>query len=264
MNKFQIITLFPDYFTSPLKEGLLGRAFKEGLMEVSFSNPRQFTRDGRVDDYPFGGGDSMILSYTPLKQSLESFTKKGYVVYPSPQGRPWSARKARIFAQHPLITFICGRYGGVDERFIRDCVDEEISLGDYILNGGEAAVLTLLESLSRFIPGVLGNEKSAEEESFEGLGLLEGPQWTRPQSIEGHQIPKVLFSGHHEKIKDFRFFASLVLTALKRPELIKDPSLQQRLSKAQRELRTLSSEELRALGLRPVDLERADFFTNRL
>ena len=262
MNKFQIVTLFPDYFTSPLKEGLLGRAFKEGLMEVSFSNPRQFTKDGRVDDYPFGGGDSMILSYAPLKESLESFSKRGYVVYPSPQGRPWTARKARTFAQHSLITFICGRYGGVDERFIRDYVDEEISLGDYVLNGGEVAVLTLMESLSRFIPGVLGNEKSAEEESFEGLGLLEGPQWTRPRPIEGHKIPEVLFSGHHEKIRDFRFFVSLILTALKRPDLIKDSSLRRELPKAQEELKVLSSEELRSLGIQPMDLERTDFFTD--
>ena len=262
MNKFQIITLFPDYFSSPLKAGLLGRAFKEGLMEVSFSNPRQFTKDGRVDDYPFGGGDSMILSYTPLKKSLENFTKRGYVVYPSPQGRPWTARKARAFSKHPLITFICGRYGGVDERFIRDCVDEEISLGDYILNGGEAAVLTLLESLSRFIPGVLGNKKSAEEESFEGQGLLEGPGWTRPQHIEGHKIPEVLFSGHHENIKDFRFSASLILTALKRPDLMKDSSLQRELPGAREKLKNLSSEELKSLGIRPVDLERSDFFTD--
>lgn len=234
----------------------MGRAFKEGRMKVSFSNPRQFAKDGRVDDYPFGGGDSMILSYEPLKKSMESFSRKGFVVYTSPQGRQWTARKARAFAQHPLITFICGRYGGVDERFIRDWVDEEISIGDYVLNGGEAAALTCMESLSRFIPGTLGNKDSAEQESFEGMGLLEGPQWTRPQEIMGHKIPEVILSGHHGKIKDFRFYVSLVLTFLKRPDLLlKNPALQKELSKAQNELKALDREELRSLGIQPSDLE---------
>ena len=137
MNKFQIVTLFPDYFKNPFQTGLLGRAFKKELVSASFFNPRQFTDDpsGRVDDYPFGGGDSMILRYQPLKATLEQVKQKGCVVYPSPQGKVWTAKRAREFAKRPLITFICGRYGGIDARLIRECVDEEISVGDYILNG---------------------------------------------------------------------------------------------------------------------------------
>ena len=259
MIKIQVVTLFPDYFTSPLREGLLGRAVKEGPMKVFFSNPRRFAEGGRVDDYPFGGGDGMIMAYDPLKKTLESFEKKGYVVCLSPQGRMWTAQRARVFAKRPLITFICGRYGGVDERFVREFADEEISIGDYVLSGGEAAVLALMESLSRFVPGVLGNPDSVERESFEDPGLLEGPQWTRPRFIEGHTIPEVMFSGHHEKIKEFRFFVSLVLTSLKRPDLVRfKPALRKDLSKARECLKALAREELKSLGLEPADLEKTD------
>ena len=259
MIKFQVVTLFPDYFASPLKEGLLGRALKEGLLKIFFSNPRKFAEGGRVDDYPFGGGDSMIIAYEPLKKSLKSFEKKGYVVCLSPQGRMWTAQRARVLAKRPRITLICGRYGGVDERFVREFADEEISIGDYVLNGGEAAVLVLMESLSRFVPGILGNPDSANKESFEAPGLLEGPQWTRPRHIEGHTIPELLFSGLHEKIKEFRFFAALVLTSLKRPDLLRfKPALQKDLPKARECLKALTREELSSLGLEPSDLEKTD------
>ena len=197
----------------------------------------------------------MILRYQPLKATLERLKQKGCVVYPSPKGKIWTAKRAREFAEQPLITFICGRYGGIDARLIRECVDEEISVGDYILNGGETAVLTLIESLSRFIPGVMGNEISAERESFEGLGLLESPQWTRPREIKGHKIPEVILSGHHGKTEEFRFYVSLVLTALNRPDLL-NSALKKDLPVALKYLKALCPEELRALGLKKTDLEK--------
>ena len=192
--QIQIITLFPEYFTSPLSQGLLGKAVKEGLLKVSFANPRDWGKSGRVDDYPFGGGETMIMGYHPLKKSLDSFSKSGQVVNFSPQGSLWNFQKTKTFARSfQIVTLVCGRYGGIDERFITECVHEEISIGDYILNGGEAAALVFMESLFRFLPGALGNSQSVEEESFTQEGLLQGPQWTRPKDIEGHTIPEFLF-----------------------------------------------------------------------
>ena len=219
--KLQIITLFQEYFTSPLSQGLLGKAVREGLLEISFANPRDWGKSGRVDDYPFGGGESMVMSYPPLKGALDSFSKSGHVVCMSPQGEVLNFRKARAFSNSfQTITLVCGRYGGIDERFIAECVHEEISIGDYILNGGEAAALVFMESLFRFLPKALGNSQSIQEESFEKEGLLQGPQWTRPKDIEGHTLPQFLFSGHHKKIQDLRLYISLVKTCIKRPELL--------------------------------------------
>ena len=262
---FHIVTLFPEYFKSALEQGILARAIKNQLIEISFTNPRDFSENSsrRVDEAPFGGGDGMVLSYHPLRKSLESISKKGHVIYLSSQGELWSARRARELSKKPCLTLICGRYGGVDERFIQDHVQEEVSIGDYILNGGEVASLAVLESISRFVPDVLGNESSVENESFENLGLLEGPLWTRPKDIEGHEIPKVMLGGNHKKIKEFRFHVSLVLTAIKRPHIIlNNPSLISMLPQAQKELKGLSLEELSSLR---IDMEKLnlDHFIKR-
>ena len=245
----QIVTLFQEYFSSPLKQGLLGKAVKEDLLKVSFSNPRDYGKSGRVDDYPFGGGESMVMAYHPLKGALNSFFEKGHVVYFSPQGNLWNFKKARTFANSfQTVTLICGRYGGIDERFISDFVHEEISVGDYILNGGEAAALVFLESFFRFLPGALGNSESLGEESFERKGLLQGPQWTRPRDIEGAVvIPEFLFSGNHKQIEDFRFYISLVKTFMKRPDLL-SLSLVKKLPKALEEVGKLPEAEIKALG----------------
>ena len=265
MIKFQALTLFPEYFESPLKAGLLGRAIKQGLIQFRAVPVRDFApnRSGRVDEAPFGGGDSMILSYGPLRRALESLPEKGHVICLSPKGALWSAKKAREHAAaHKTLTVICGRYGGVDERLVQDFADEEISLGDYVLSGGEAAFLALLESVSRFVPGFLGNRESAQKESFEGEGLLEAPQWTRPRDIEGlklagQKIPSPLLSGNHGDIEKFRRAASLVLTALRRPDLLAGrPELLSQIPEAGESLSRLAAGELKSMGLSLKDLAK--------
>ena len=248
--KFQILSLFPEFFDSCLKVGLLARAIKKSLLSLELVDIKPFAHGGRADDYPFGGGDGLLIQYHPLKKALQSLKTPGRLIYLSPQGQSWSSHKARETAEkHKTLTLLCGRYGGIDARFIREFVDEEISIGDYVLSGGESAALVLIESLSRFLPGFLGNKESPEKESFED-GLLEGPSWTRPRDIKGHTVPSILFSGHHKKIQDFRFSVSLCLTQLKRPELLKGRAdLLEQIPKAKRALRRLTAEELAALGL---------------
>lgn len=244
----QIVTLFPEYFKSPLNQGLLGKAISEKLLKIHFANPRDWSESGRVDDYPFGGGETMVMNYLPLKKALNSFPSSGHVVYFSPQGSVWNFQKVKTFASRfQTLTLICGRYGGVDERLITECVDEEISIGDYIINGGEVAALVLIESLFRFLPGAIGNSESLKEESFEKQGLLQGPQWTRPRHIEGHTIPTFLFSGNHKKIKEFQFYISLIKTFIKRPDLLPIP-LADKLPEALKEIKKLPLEELKAMG----------------
>ena len=259
MIKFQILSLFPNYFQSTLEEGLVAKAIKNKLIEIHLINPRDFSKDKarRVDDYPFGGGDSMIMSYQPLESSLNSLEDKGRVVFLTPSGKLWDHEKTKNYAKnYKTLTLICGRYGGIDQRFIKDYVDEEVSIGDYVLNGGEVACLVLLESLFRFIPGSLGNEKSSIEESFEKEGLLECPQWTRPQTIGFSSIPKVILSGNHQSIKQFRYYSSLVITSIKRPDLLKkNKKLLKELPIAQKELAKLSLEDLQSLNLHPRDLK---------
>lgn len=247
--KFQILTLFPEFFESCLKVGLLGRAVKNSLIDIELIDIKKFVKKGRVDDYPFGGGDSMILRYEPLKEAIQSIKSRGKVLYLSAQGGKWSAEKARDYTKkYETLTLICGRYAGVDSRFIKDFVDEEISIGDYILNGGEAAALVLVESLSRFLDGFLGNTESSKNESFEN-SLLEGPGWTRPREIKGHCIPELIFSGKHEEIKQLRFYTSLLLTYLKRPDLLKGKEkLLSQLAEAENFLSKLPIKELEALG----------------
>ncbi|MGI9549144.1 MAG: tRNA (guanosine(37)-N1)-methyltransferase TrmD [Bdellovibrionales bacterium] len=257
MIKFQIISLFPDYFSSPLKEGLLAKAIKNKLLEIDFVNPRDFSPTGRVDDYPFGGGDSMIMCYPPLEKSLKSLKNKGRVIFLTPSGSVWNHQKAKNYAKEDeILTLVCGRYGGVDQRFITKYVDEEVSVGDYILNGGEAGALILLESIFRFLPKALGNEKSFTKESFENKNLLECPQWTRPQEGGGFSVPKVLLSGDHQSIEKFRHYSSLVKTSVRRPDLLRaNLELVDELLVAQKELSLLSLEELKSLGLKSSDLK---------
>ncbi len=250
--EINIITLFPGFFYSPLKIGILGRAVQSGFLKVHFANLRDFTEDNyqSVDDSPFGGGDGMVMKYEPLKKAVESFSNKK-IIYLSPQGKKWDYKTARACAeQNENLTFICGRYGGVDQRFINEYVEEEISIGDYVLSGGEPALLVILDSLSRFIKGALGNECSVEEESFEQDHLLEAPQWTRPQEITGYKIPEVILSGHHKNIQNFRYLMSVLVTAVKRPDLLKlNPAGQKDLPKAIKMIQAFSQEELNACGI---------------
>ena len=247
--KFQILTLFPEFFKSCFQIGILNRSIKNSLISVDLVDIKQHTKKGRADDYPFGGGDGMILCYQPLKDSIKSLKPPGRVIYLSAQGEKWSATKAKDYSKkYKTLTLVCGRYGGVDSRFVQEFVDEEISIGDYILNGGESAALVLIESLSRFVNGFLGNKESSQNESFEN-SLLEGPLWTRPREIKGHSIPQLILSGNHEEIKKLRFYTSLMLTWLKRPDLLKGKEeLLSKLSEAETALIQLPSEELSTLG----------------
>jgi len=249
--KFQILTLFPEFFHSFLQTSLIAKAIQKSLIEVDLIDIKKFSQKGRADDYPIGGGDSMILSYPCLKKAVQSLKTRGHVLYPSPQGQLWNSQKAKDFSKkYSVVTFICGRYGGIDHRFIQDFVKEELSIGDYILNGGETAVQVFIESCSRFLKAFMKNKDSYETDSFEN-SLLKSPQWTKPFFIEGHQLPEVLLSGHHEKIKELREYSSLWLTYLKKPELLKaQPELLKRLPQALKYLTELKTEELKALGLK--------------
>lgn len=230
---------------------MIGKAIKKSIIEIDLVDIKSFSEKGRADDYPIGGGDSMILAYQPLKKAIQSLENRGHVVHPSPQGKLWSYQQAKNFSKkHSLVTFICGRYGGIDNRFIQDFVQEEISVGDYVLNGGETAVQALIESCSRFLEAFMKNKDSYETDSFENT-LLKSPQWTKPFLINGHQLPEVLLSGHHEKIKEFKEYSSLWITHLKKPELLKSrPDLLKKLPQALEYLKKLKPEELKALGLK--------------
>ena len=261
MLTIKIITLFPSFFDSPLKQGILGKAVQSGLLKVQFINPRDYTDNAHqsVDDSPYGGGDGMLMQYTPMKKAMESMNvgKKSRVYYLSPQGKLWDYKQARFWAEQDVQekVLICGRYSGLDQRFISEYVDEEISIGDYVLNGGESAALVILDSTVRFIKGALGNKYSSEQESFETQNLLEAPQWTRPRDVAGYQIPHAVLSGHHENIKRFQYHLSLVVTALKRPDLLEKSDSKKDLKKAVQCIQVLSPAELKACGLSPEKLQ---------
>lgn len=222
--KIRVITLFPDLIESYLKEALLAKARENSLLEIQCINLRNFSDNNykSVDDTPFGGGDGMIMRADILEKALISIkTENSQVILMSPQGQVFSSQMARELSQSPQeLIFICGRYGGVDQRFIDAYVDTEISIGDYVLSGGELAALTVIEAASRFVPGVLGKIESAENDSFTD-SMLEAPQYTRPQVWKDLKVPDVLLSGHHEKIKQWREQESKKVTALKRPDLLK-------------------------------------------
>ena len=251
--QFNVFTLFPDFFKAPFSQGILGQAFRKGLVQCEVVSIRDFAGNsyGSVDDRPFGGGDGMVLSYEPLKSALLSLSSSGYVVYLTPQGKKWNHHQARKWAEEKkTLSLICGRYAGIDSRFIDRYVDEEISIGDYVLSGGESAGLVLIESISRFIPGVLGCAESSNKETFEEDLLLEHPQWTRPKEIPGYKIPEVFFSGHHKNIEQARYYLSLLRTNMKRPELLKGVQ-KKNLEKALKWADTLSEEEKKSCQLLP-------------
>ena len=253
-----IITLFPEFFTSPLQTGILGRALQNRLLNIRFINPRDFAQGKykKVDDTPFGGGDGMVIQYPTLKKAYDFVLKnkpikvREKLIYLSPQGRLWNHKLAKAWAgeKNTMWTFLCGRYAGVDQRFVSEFVTEEISLGDYVLTGGEPAMLLILDSMVRYLKGALGNHVSSQQESFEQDNLLEAPQWTRPRDIKGQKIPEVILSGHHKDIKQFRYLLSLLITALKKPRLL-TPQHTKNLAPALEMAKHLSQPELKACGL---------------
>lgn len=241
-RRIWILTLFPEYFKPLLECGISGSAFRgersETMkFEVQFVNIRDYstTRYKSVDDTPFGGGPGMVMRADILRDALmKGVVEKGnystkddlHVIYTSPRGKVWNNKVARDFGMNVLghpdkdVVFICGRYEGVDERFLEMYVDDYYSLGDYVLTGGELAVMTMLDSAVRFVPGILGNKLSSEHDSFED-GLIEYPQYTKPQDFEGKTVPEVLLSGHHKKIEEWQLEQKKNMTKKWRPDLLK-------------------------------------------
>ncbi len=218
-----VVTIFPELMDQALNVGVIGQARSRGLWQLQLINPRQFTTDVHqsVDDRPFGGGDGMLMLAEPLAKAVESFGPS-HVIHLSPKGRPWTDARARQLAEQPRVLLVASRYAGVDQRWIDTFVDEEVSLGDFVISGGELAAACVIDSVLRHRPGVLGNEVSADAESFGGrFQLLEAPQFTRPREWRGQQVPPILAGGDHAKIEDFQFLTSLQLTLAVRPDLVK-------------------------------------------
>jgi len=222
--RFDVLTLFPELFSSFLKETILGRAVKAGLVDIRLINIRSFARGRHLvtDDRPFGGGEGMVMKPGPVLRALESIDRskdRSLVLLLTPQGRTFDQPLAWELSRMEQIVLICGRYEGVDERIRTSSVDLELSIGDYVLSGGEMAAMVVMDAVSRLVPGVLGGERSAQEDSFEE-GLLEYPQYTRPRVFKNKEVPAVLLSGDHEKIRVWRRTESLKRTLERRPDLL--------------------------------------------
>jgi tRNA (guanine37-N1)-methyltransferase len=227
--RFDVLTLFPELFSSFLKETILGRAVKAGLVDIRLVNIRSFARGRHLvtDDRPFGGGEGMVMKPGPISRALESIDRtkdRSLVLLLTPQGRTFDQPLAWDLSGMEQLILICGRYEGVDERIRTTCVDMELSIGDYVLSGGEMAAMVVMDAVSRLVPGVLGGEKSAQEDSFED-GLLEYPQYTRPRVFKNQEVPEILLSGDHEKIRVWRRTESLKRTLERRPDLLEKARL---------------------------------------
>lgn len=221
---FDILTIFPEIFKSPLSESLIKKALDKRLIQIRVWNLRDFTEDKHhmTDDYPYGGGAGMVMKPEPIFRAIEEIKAKNpeaQTILLTPQGERFHQGLGKVLSEHKHWVLICGRYEGLDERVRLGTVDREISIGDYILNGGEIPALVFIEVISRYIPGFLGCEQSVEEESFAD-GLLEYPQYTRPSVFRGMAVPEVLLSGNHAEIERWRRRESLKRTYLKRPDLL--------------------------------------------
>ena len=217
----RIFTLYPEYFPGYLNKGLFGKAMNEKIWNLETVNIRDYSIDKHktVDDTPYGGGNGMLIKADVLAKSLDdNIKKKEKIIYLSPKGKLFNHQYAKELSREKTINFICGHFEGIDERIIKSRDIEEVSIGDFILSGGEVATFVILDAILRFLPGVLGNKNSSEEESFEN-GLLEYPQYTKPQIWEDKGVPDVLLSGDHAKIKDWRLSQSEAITRDRRPDL---------------------------------------------
>ena len=219
--KFDVLTLFPEMFDS-LKQSVIGRAVEKELIDINLINIRDFSKDKhkKVDDTPYGGGAGMVMMPDVVYRAFQSVkTEKSKVIYMSPQGKKLDQKKVEDLSKQEHLIILCGHYEGIDQRVLDKIVDEEISIGDYVLTGGELPAMVLIDSVSRYVKGVL-KEESIKEESFSN-GLLEYPQYTRPEIFEGEKVPEILLSGHHEKIEKWRKEKSFEITKKKRPDLLK-------------------------------------------
>jgi len=226
MIRFDVVTLFPEMFEALTRSGITSRALQARLWRLATWNPRDFTTDNyrTVDDRPYGGGPGMVMLAEPLEKALDAVAAaqgeaRGAVIYLSPQGRTLDHSRVVELAGRSAVTLLCGRYEGVDERLLARRVDEELSLGDFVLSGGEIAAMAVIDAVVRQLPGALGDGESAQQESFVE-GLLDCPHYTRPELYAGEQVPEVLLSGHHEQIRRWRLKQALGRTWLRRPELL--------------------------------------------
>jgi tRNA (guanine37-N1)-methyltransferase len=249
--KFDILTLFPQMFSSPLQESILGKAIEKGLIQIRTINIRDFALDKHrvVDDTPYGGGQGMVMKVEPIARAIEwvkSQDPSVWTIYLTPQGRGLNQEISRKLSSRSHLVLLCGRYEGVDERVRELFIDEDISIGDYVLTGGELAAMVVIDAVSRLLPGVLGSDRSAEEDSFFN-SLLEYPQYTRPFNFRGNSVPEVLLSGNHSAISLWRRREALKRTLDRRPDLLAKANLsredQRLLEEILRESRTDKSRD---------------------
>lgn len=245
MIRFDILTLFPEMFSSPFDSSLLKKAQEKGLVEIAVHNIRDYAEDKHrmTDDYPYGGGNGMVMKVEPIVRALENAVPEGneaIVVLLSPQGEVFNQGLAEDLAKNDRIVLICGHYEGVDERVRAHLADREISIGDYVLTGGELPAMVVVDAVSRLVSGVLGNQASAAGDSF-STGLLEYPQYTRPADYRGWKVPEVLLSGHHREIDVWRRREALRKTVWRRPDLLKKARLTEQDRKILDELKADSS-----------------------
>lgn len=222
--KIDILTLFPEMFAPVTENSILGRAARKGIIDITLTDIRDFTKDrhNRADDYPFGGGGGMVMMPDPIFSAMEHISAKGRkVIYMSPKGKILDEAKIRELSQEESIVILCGHYEGVDQRVLDYWEAEEISIGDYVLTGGELPAMVLIDSVARLIPGVLGNENSAMDESVYS-GLLEHPQYTKPREYRGMEVPEVLLNGNHKLIDLWKFRQALTITKARRPEMFEE------------------------------------------
>lgn len=228
--KFHVVTLFPEMFEDPFTSSIIGRAIENGTIEIDFVNPRDFTSDKHrsVDAPPYGGGPGMVMMAPPLAKAVDSINRE----YPSdalpttillsPQGSPMTHQLAHKFSKIDALTLVCGHYEGIDERFIEECVNDEISIGDFVMTGGEIPAMAVIDAVARLVPGVLGDADSASDESFSESkgGLLEGPVYTRPVEFRGRRVPEVLLTGNRHEVERYRQRMAAERTLKRRPDLM--------------------------------------------
>ena len=228
--KFHVVTLFPEMFEGPLTSSIIGRAIANDAIEFDFVNPRDFATDKHrsVDAPPYGGGPGMVMMPVPLAEAVDSINREyppdalPTTILMSPQGSPMTHQLAENLSQIDALTLVCGRYEGVDERFIEECIDIEVSVGDFVMTGGEIPAMAVIDAVARLVPGVLGDSESAEEESFSNQigGMLEGPVYTRPAVFRGRRVPEVLLNGNRHEVERYRKRIAAERTMARRPDLM--------------------------------------------